>query len=1107
MNGSTRAGALVSLDPQQAATIVHGVPDGSENIQAIYPLSPLQEGILFHHLLDAQGDTYILSSLFELQSAEQVDSLVDALQIVTERHEMLRSCFMWEQLPEPVQVVQRRVSVRVEKLPSEAGRDPLRQLEALLKPGRAGLNLQQAPLLRLTTACDERTNKHYALLQIHHLICDYRSWHLVVRELLACVGRRKLPAAAPYADYQVRALTGSQQQQAEAFFRAKLSRIDEPVAAFGELDVQGNGLQLSAATLVLDPSLTQQLRTRLRIAGSSVARLFHAAWALVIGAASQRDCVVFGTALSTSRGAMQSPATVTMAVNTLPICLNLRNVSVRELLEHTHRELEELLRWERAPLTLAQRCSGISGTAPLFTALLNYRHAVSRAAENSGAAAGICVLAHHEAWTNYPLALTVDDDGDGITLIVQARGAIDAERVAGQVVAAVHSLTEALEFAPNTPALSLTVLPPEERQLVLRGLNATQAAYDRNALIHELFEAQVQRTPQAYALLHNRRSMTYGELNRRANQLGRYLRERGVGPDTVVAICVGRGFDMVIGLLGILKAGAAYMPLDPTYPPDRLRYMLGDASPPIVLVDEQATLPAPPAGTEVIRLDAQLQKIAESAAENLCAAELNLSSDRLLYVIYTSGSTGAPKGTAMPHRSMINLIEWHRCALPGGGSDRVLQFAALSFDVAFQEIFSTLCTGGQLVLVDEMVRRDPRALIELLHQQAVVRMFLPPVMLQAVAEQFGTAAVALDSLQDVITAGEQLRISAEIVELFERLPRCRLHNHYGPTETHVVTALTLTGSPANWPKLPTIGAPIANTQIYILDERREPVPLGVVGEIYIGGANLARGYLNRAELSAERFVADPFSADSPARMYRTGDLGRWRADGTVEYLGRNDDQVKIRGFRVELGEVEAQLAGHEHVKEVVVVAREDVPGNRCLVAYLTLRDGHAGASDLQAFARSVLPEHMLPSAYVILDRLPLTPSGKIARRSLPPPAPSTYVRAVHEAPIGQIEQELARIWRDLLHVDRLGRHDNFFALGGHSLHGMRLATAVEQRFAVRVPVVTVFQYPTLAGLAARIGAICTELTVDDGEEFDEGVIPVHSANGSDGRATAAAKES
>jgi acyl-coenzyme A synthetase/AMP-(fatty) acid ligase len=411
---------------------------------------------------------------------------------------------------------------------------------------------------------------------------------------------------------------------------------------------------------------------------------------------------------------------------------------------------------------------------------------------------------------------------------------------------------------------------------------------------------------------------------------------------------------------------------------------------------------------------------------------------------------------------MVNLIEWHRKNFRAGEGKRVLQFAALSFDVAFQETFSTLCTGGILVLLDEWVRRDARALTQFMRNEVIDRLFVPPMMLQSLADYCGTANEAPRSLQDVITAGEQLRISPEISKFFRKLDGCRLHNHYGPTETHVVTALTLSGDPDSWPALPTIGRPIANTQIYVLNKHRQPLPVGVPGEIYIGGAGVARGYFGISDLTEQRFVADPFSTELQARLYKTGDLGRWRADGTLEYLGRNDDQVKIRGYRIEPGEIEAQLARHEQVSEAVVVAREDVPGEKRLVAYVTGSD--PSVEGLRAYLKAALPEHMVPSAFVILQSLPLTPSGKLNRRALPKPALHAYANRMYQAPQGAVEEALARIWQDLLRIDQIGRQDNFFELGGHSLLATRVVTHVSYVLDVDLPLRAMFEKPTIEGL-------------------------------------------
>ncbi|MGH8297377.1 MAG: non-ribosomal peptide synthetase, partial [Steroidobacteraceae bacterium] len=469
-------------------------------------------------------------------------------------------------------------------------------------------------------------------------------------------------------------------------------------------------------------------------------------------------------------------------------------------------------------------------------------------------------------------------------------------------------------------------------------------------------------------------------------------------------------------------------------PSERLQQMLEDAAPAVVLTGAELTGVLPASGAQVIALDERLGHIAGFIDGDLEPSNPGLSSESLVYVIYTSGSTGRPKGTAMRHRSMVNLIEWHRRTFGPGEGARVLQFAALSFDVAFQEVFTTLCTGGTLVLIDEWMRRDVEALTEVLQQRRVGRLFVPPLMLQSLAEYGKSTGQVPASLKDVITAGEQLRVSPEIRELFRHLPGARLHNHYGPTETHVVTAFTLDADPAAWPDLPPIGRPIANTQIYVLDGRMQPVPVGVSGEVYIGGANVARGYLSRPALTAQRFVADPFSLDADARLYKTGDLGRWRADGMLEYLGRNDDQVKIRGYRIELGEIEAQLLRHERVKEAAVVAREDVPGEKRLVAYVTGRgESSPGIEDLRGRLQAVLPEYMVPSVFVVLEKLPLTPSGKLDRRSLPAPELSAYVSHGYEPPRGEVEEVLAGIWQELLHLERVGRNDNFFELGGHSL--------------------------------------------------------------------------
>jgi amino acid adenylation domain-containing protein len=645
-----------------------------------------------------------------------------------------------------------------------------------------------------------------------------------------------------------------------------------------------------------------------------------------------------------------------------------------------------------------------------------------------------------------------------------------------RMAAALEMLLSAIHADGEQTLDQLSLLSASDRDRVLIEFNATVRAYPKDVLIHELFEEQARRTPDVVAVSYEGERLTYAQLNARANQLAMHLRQQGVGADEVVAICVNRGLPMVVGLLGILKAGGAYLPLDPNYPPERLEYMLQDAAPRVVLTERSLLSLLPADVANVIVLEEQQATLSAYADSNVPVAQLGLRPHHLLYVIYTSGSTGRPKGTAMSHGAMVNLIEWHRETLGLEPGERVLQFAALSFDVAFQEIFSTLCTGGSLVMLNEWVRRDARALRGVLSEQGIQRLFVPPLMLQSLAEQAKEQGTSDLRLRDVITAGEQLRISAEIVSLFERHaqahPGCRLHNHYGPTESHVVTALTLEGEPQQWPTLPAIGRPIANTQMYVLDRHRQPVPIGVAGEVFIGGANVAREYLRRAELTAQRFVADPFDATGRGRLYKTGDLGRWRADGVLEYLGRNDDQVKIRGFRIELGEIEARLATHESVKEAAVIAREDAATGKRLVAYVTPREGQQPTAELlRDHVKQALPDHMVPTAFVVLEKMPVTPSGKLERRSLPAPDPASYVSRQYEAPQGEVEQALAAIWQELLQVAQVGRHDNFFELGGHSLLATRVMARVQKTFQVDIPLRALFDMPTVHRLADRIGTL------------------------------------
>ena len=636
--------------------------------------------------------------------------------------------------------------------------------------------------------------------------------------------------------------------------------------------------------------------------------------------------------------------------------------------------------------------------------------------------------------------------------------------------------------APDALLSDAAIVPAHAAGDLLAFGNDTGRSFPPVSGVHRLFEVRVAETPDAVAIVQGDARLTYAELNARANRLARTLKRHGVGPDERVAIYVERGIEVVLGLLAVLKAGGAYVPLDPTYPADRLAYTLADSAPRVLLTmpgmerEARDVLGALPEGLVVIDMQGADATVTSMASHDLADDEVRVGPEDLAYVLYTSGSTGKPKGVAMPHGPLVNLIQWQMREPGNEGPLRTLQFAALGFDVAFQEVFATLSTGGTLYTIDQETRMSAGKLFDAIVEQRIERMFLPYFALQMLAEGLEGHLASLPegqriecALREVITAGEQLRIEPKIVRFFEQLPGCRLHNHYGPTETHVVTALTLPEEAHAWPRLPTIGKPIANARIYVLDTQGRPLPHGVVGELYLAGPVVARGYLHRDDLTAERFLPDPFAGTAGARMYRTGDIGRWLPDGTIEYLGRQDFQVKIRGFRVELGEIEAQVMAFPGVREAGVLAREDVPGLKRLAAYLAPqdRDAPVDVERLRQYLVGVLPDYMVPVAYVQMDTLPLSPNGKLDRHKLPRPGRERPEWAgAYSAPRDTTEATLCRIFADALDLEDLGRDDNFFDLGGTSLLAIRVLEAARRERLGDVPAMALFRAPTPAQLAA-----------------------------------------
>ncbi|WP_413787155.1 amino acid adenylation domain-containing protein [Pseudomonas sp. B21-053] len=1052
---------LARLEQSAIDHIVSMVPGGVSNVQDIYPLAPLQEGILYHHLAAAQGDPYLQYVMFGFDSFARLNSFSQALQAVVARHDILRTGVLWEGLAEPMQVVWRdaRLVVEAVELEPVAG-DIATQLHQQFDPRHYRLDIREAPMMRIAYAQDTANQRWVGILLFHHLVDDATSLAVLASEIEAhMLGQaQRLPMSVPYRNYVAQARLGVSREAHEAFFRDMLGEVDEPTLPFGLQDVQGDGSGIEEVREDIDADLSRRLRVQARQLGVSAASLYHLVWAQVLAKVSGRDDVVFGTVLI---GRMQAgegaDRALGMFINTLPLRVQVGEQAVRAGVKATHKQLTALLGHEHASLVLAQRCSGVAAPTPLFSALLNYRHTGAMTSKEALSAWNGIELLSGEERTNYPLTLSVDDQGESFSFTVMTPARIGAQRICGYVQQTLQGLIGMLEQTPDAPLHQLSILPTAESEQLRVTFNATERDYPRDLLIHELIEQQVARRPEACAVSDDSGDvLTYAALNRRANQVAHQLIELGVGPDARVAVCLRRSPEMVIALLAILKAGGAYVPIDPDLPDARREYMLDDSAPLAVLSSAELAQTLPELSAPVLVLDRDSPDFPDTNPQ-----VSGLNATHLAYVLYTSGSTGMPKGVMNEHRGVVNRLLWARDEYRVDETDRVLQKTPFGFDVSVWEFFLPLLAGAQLVMARPGGHQEPDYIAQTIRSAGITLLHFVPSMLELFLERRDSQG--FPGLRRVLCSGEALPRSLQ--KRFEQqLAEVELHNLYGPTEAAIdVTA---------WQCRPTdqgdsvpIGRPIANIQIHILDNHGAPTPLGIAGEINIGGVGVARGYLNLPELSAERFVADPFSSDPHARLYKTGDLGRWLPDGSVEYLGRNDFQVKIRGFRIELGEIEAKLANHPEVKETVVLAREDVPGEKRLVAYYTTPGGALEVEILRSHLQSRLPTYMVPAAYVHLEALPLTANGKLDRKALPAPDLASLITRGYEAPIGDTEITLAQLWAEVLNVERVGRHDHFFELGGHSLLAVSLMERMRQE-GLEADVRTLFEQPTLSEYAA-----------------------------------------
>ncbi|HEX2188915.1 MAG TPA: amino acid adenylation domain-containing protein, partial [Longimicrobiaceae bacterium] len=1054
--------ALLREGAGMAAPPVVPVPRGGQ-----LPLSFAQQRLWFIDRLQPGTAAYNLSAAMRVRGPLDAAALRRSLTEVARRHEAVRTVLV-DAGGEPVQVILPQARIRLPVLDLSGLPWQSRHVEALRRvaeEGRRPFDLKRGPLLRVLLA--RLGEEEWALcFTMHHVVGDGWSVGVLAREVSTLYdaysrGRDsplpELPVQyADFAAWQREWLTGEALDSQLRYWREKLDGVP-PLLELPTDHPRRSGPSATAACrrFVVSAETTRALRALGQREGTTPFMTLLAGWQTLLGRYAGQEDVVVGTPIA-NRTRAELEGLIGFFANTLVLRADLSGdrtfsdllCQVREttLGAYQHQELpfEKLVEELGVARSLAH--------TPLFQVMFVLQN--NEQGELRLGGAEVEALETGGSVAKFDLTLSLREAGEEIRGELEYRSelweAATIERMAGHYLA----VLEGAAAAPQARLSELELLDEAERRQVLEEWNRTEADHPAGRCIHELFELQVERTPDAVAVLFEQESLTYRELNRRANRLAHHLVRLGVGPEVRVGICQERGPDLVVSILGVLKAGGAYVPLDPDYPAARLELTLTDSGVAALLTQERlrALLPVPD-GVQVVSVDGAAPRIAAESAEN---PRGGATPRNLAYLIYTSGSTGVPKGVAIEHVSAVAMLSWAAEVYSAEELSGVLAATSICFDISVYELFLPLCRGGRAIVVENA--------LAVAQSRAAGEVRLINTVPSAITALLANGGLPT-GVRTVNLAGEPLR--AELVDaLYARGGIERVYDLYGPSEdtTYSTYALRRAGGPA------TIGKPISNTRAYVLDAHGGPAPLGVPGELYLGGAGVARGYLGRPALTASRFVPDPFGGEPGARLYRTGDRARWLADGTLEYLGRLDAQVKVRGFRIEPGEIEVVLTALPRVREAAVVVREDTPGDRRLVAYVVPEQG-ADADDVQAEARSGLrarlPEYMVPAAFVALDALPLTPSGKIDRRALPAPAPAGGARE-RGAPLTGTEREVAAVWEEVLGVPRVGVADNFFDLGGHSLLLAQVHARLKERFAGRLALIDLFEHRTLGALAAHL---------------------------------------
>lgn len=1044
------------------------------DIETFYPLSPMQQGMYFHSMLAPESGVYVEQMSCLIHGDFNIPAFQYAWNRVIERHTILRTSFTSGGSTEPVQVVYRKLSVEIQQQ-DWSGYDRERQqqlyLEFLNGDRVKGFAFDKPPLMRLALLRLGK-DEHRFVWSHHHILLDGWSMPFVFREVLgyyqAKIQQRELhlEPARPYRDY-IGWLYRQDMKQAETYWRKTLKDFNAPTSLpvqYGERETaqMEGGYQEREIRLPAEKTrLLQQFAAR---SGVTMSTLVSSGWAILLYRYCGEEDICFGITVSGRPADLpEAEKMVGLFINTLPVRVIIDpQKAISAWLKELQVQLVEMRNYEYSPLVRIQGWSQVRRGQSLFETILVYEnYPVQALMAGTNIAGDTLRIDNIESveQTNYPITAVAGVADELMLKIVYDRQVFDDEFV-DRMLGHWGMLLENIATWPDAPLGKIQMLTPAEWKQIVQDWNDNNQTYPDRICAHQWFEEQVALTPNSIAIDFEGQTITYEELNKQSNQLAHAMQQKGVQTGSLVGLCLERSIDVYVAILAALKAGGAYVPLDPAFPADRLAFMISDADLHLLCTQSHLCHRFTNLNLPVIDIDGMRTAFSEQPVINM---ECRGKAGDLAYVIYTSGSTGKPKGTLLEHRGLCNLAAQYQALFKPGVGCRVLQFFSYSFDGSVADIFMTLLSGATLVAGRTEVLRPGIDLGRFLDDQRINIAMLTPSTLAA------TPWRELPQLGAILTGGEVC--SREIVEIWQ--PGRRFINAYGPTEATVAAALyEIQDINAEGQSIP-IGQPPGNVKIYIVDKNMNPVPVGISGEICIGGVGVGRGYLNRPELTAERFIEDPFLKNHEGRLYRSGDLGRYRKDGNIEFIGRIDDQVKLRGFRIELGEIETVLQSYPGINQAAVVLQEIKNGDKRLAAFITGNPITGTGGDLHAvqeYLRKRLPEYMTPAAITMIDQMPILPTGKINRGALITMETTPLARQNHElvAPRDLLEAQLATIWEEVLGIQRVGVADDFFELGGHSLSAVRVIGQVEQQLGKQLSLTSLFEEPTIEHLASLL---------------------------------------